>query len=354
MKNNVIPLIGIVTSSKTDGSIAGNGPLFIEIQKRLISLNGISFVFLPEEVKEDYINGYIFSPEENRWKKGCFPFPHLVYNRIPFRKAEKDEKSQKLFSKLKEKKIPFFNPCFIDKYDLYQLLKNDSILQHYLPETIPVAEPENLLPFLKKFGGIYLKPTQSSKGKGIVRIRITDSSEIQLEGIKIHENFHSFDHFWKEWKEELLKKSYLAQEEIRPAKYNGSRFDFRILAHANRGEYTLTGVGIRLSEDQDVTTHIPAGGKFLPYQLFQSNEHDEFFQKIISNVGNALSSRFGFFGEFTIDAGLSETGRYYIYEVNSKPMSFDEVDIEGKKIENLCLLFLQHIEMNENPPFPAN
>jgi hypothetical protein len=344
MKTNTTPLIGILTSRKAEGTIAGNGPLFIEIQKKLISLNGISFVFIPEDVEADYINGYYYSPEEHRWKKKSFHFPDLVYNRIPFRTSEQEEKSQWLFSRLKEKEIPFFNPCFIDKYDLYQLLKGDHILRDYLPETILVQGYTQLLDFLMKFGGIYLKPTQSSKGKGIVRIRMHGPSGIQLEGIRKQETHPSFTHFWEEWNEELLKKQYVAQEEIRSAEYEGKRFDFRILAHANHDDYTLSGVGIRLSHEQEITTHIPSGGRLLPYQLLKSKEHDVFFQTIIPRVGKSLSSHFGYFGEFTIDAGLSKSGRYYIYEVNSKPMSFDEEEIEKKKIDNLCRLFLQLIE----------
>ena len=344
MKTDGTPLIGILTARKLEGTIAGNGPLFIDIQKKLISLNGFSFVFIPEDVEDNNISGYFYSPEENRWKKKSFPFPDLVYNRIPFRTAEQEEKSQWLFSRLKEKKIPFFNPCFIDKYELYQLLKSDHILQNYLPKTILVQEHNELLDFLMEFGGIYLKPTQSSRGKGIVRIRMDGPSGIQLDGILKHESYSSFTHFWKEWNEELLKKRYIAQEEIQSEEYEGKRYDFRILAHANHDDYTLSGVGIRHAQEQEITTHIPSGGRLLPYQLLKSKEHDVFFQTIIPSVGKLLSNQFGFFGEFTIDAGISKTGRYYIYEVNSKPMSFDEKEIEKKKIENLCRLFLQLID----------
>lgn len=73
-------------------------------------------------------------------------------------------------------------------------------------------------------------------------------------------------------------KTYIAQEEIHSAEYEGTRFDFRILAHANQEEYILTGVGVRLSQKQDVTTHIPSGGRLIPYRQFQSNDHDEFFR----------------------------------------------------------------------------
>ncbi|WP_040204427.1 YheC/YheD family endospore coat-associated protein [Neobacillus jeddahensis] len=335
------PLIGIMTARKKNGVISGNGPLFIALQKKLISLNGISFVFIPEETEQDFINGYTFSPESNSWKKDRFPYPDLVYNRIPFRKIEKNERCQQFFSLLKEKNIPFFNPSFIDKYELFSLLKNHEYLQHFLPQTILIQDKRGLSTFLKKLKRLYLKPTQSSKGKGIVRIKLTGNEQVQLEGVNKQEHYHSFSHFWEQWGTELLEKSYLAQEEIQSAEHDGHRFDFRILAHANHDEYIVTGVGIRQSQEQGITTHIPAGGKLLPYQLLQSSKHDQFIQSIVIPIGKALSKHLGYFGEFSIDAGVSEMGQYYIYEVNSKPMSFDESEIEERKIEQLCYLFQQ-------------
>jgi glutathione synthase/RimK-type ligase-like ATP-grasp enzyme len=339
--NQTGPLIGIISARKSNGSIAGNGPLFIALQKELISLDGISFVFTPEDADKEFITGYTFSPDKNQWIEGKFRYPNLVYNRVPFRKSEQNEQYQRFFSILKEKNIPFFNPCFIDKFELYELLKTHPFLQTFLPQTILIRQKKDLYNFLKIQISIYLKPAQSSKGKGIFRLKLIGSSKVQLDGIHIHEIYQSFNHFWEQWGTEILEKNYLAQEEITSAEYEGFRFDFRILAHADGGEYILTGVGIRQSQEQDITTHIPSGGRLLPYELLQSTEHDLFFQEIVPHIGKALSERFGYFGEFSIDAGISNTGQYYIFEVNSKPMSFDELEIETKKIEQLCRLFLQ-------------
>ncbi|MFZ7945321.1 YheC/YheD family protein [Neobacillus sp. 19] len=343
-KNYPSPLIGILTSRKANGALAGNCPLFIELQKRLISLNGISFVFIPEEIEKDSIIGYQFSPDDKCWFKKRFRYPDLVYNRIPFQKSEQAESSQYLFSLLKERNIPFFNPCFIDKYELYLLLKNHDPLQQYLPQTILAKDQEKLFSFLKNFNVLYLKPRYSSKGKGIFRLSIKGPGRIELEGIKHKESFPSFKLFWKSWNKELLEKNYLAQEGIESEEYAGHRFDFRILAHAEEDDFVITGVGIRQSHKQGITTHIPAGGRLLPYHMLQTTEHDQFMQAIVPHVGKALSAKLGFFGEFSIDAGVSKTGRYYIYEVNSKPMSFDETEIEERKIEQLCRLFLQLTE----------
>ncbi|MFP7295691.1 YheC/YheD family protein [Neobacillus niacini] len=335
------PLIGILTAKKKDGTIAGNGSLFIELQKKLISLNGISFIFTLDGVQKDSIDGFTYIPEKNEWERISAPYPDLVYNRIPFRSAEEEIKNSDFINELKEKNIPFFNPGFIDKYELYLLLKDHPILHSYLPPTIPAFEKQTLWSFLTQFQSIYLKPAQSARGSGIFKLELDTEKKAILNGIRQSYEYAAFDHFWDEWEDILREKNYLAQKEIKSKKYDGKKFDLRIIAHANNDTYIVTGVGIRQSQKQDITTHIPSGGNLLPYTLFQTKEQDLFIESIAKQIGFALSQNLGFFGEFSIDAGISESGHYYIYEVNSKPMSFDESDIEAKRIDHLCKLFLQ-------------
>jgi len=337
----VKPIIGILTAKKKNGSMAGNGPLFIKLQTKLRQLGAVSVIFTLEDVTEHSISGYTFDCETNRWRKIIAPFPDLIYNRIPFRKTERDKKAQDFFSKLKEKNIPFFNPCYIDKYELYLLMKKDAVLKKHLPDTIMAKDKQLLSAFIKKYRTIYLKPAHSSRGKGIYKASLAKDSTLKLEGIKHCCTYASIQEFWQEWENALKQKSYLAQEEITSQLYQEKRFDFRILAHADNHDYNVTGVGIRQSTMQNITTHIPAGGTLLPYHLIQNEQHDEFIKKAVTLLGKALSQEYGFFGEFSIDAGLSQTGQYYIYEANSKPMSFDEVEIENRKIDQLCKLFLQ-------------
>lgn len=335
------PLIGIMTARKADGTISGNSRLFIQLQKRLEFLHGLSFIFSPDGMNGSIINGFAYMPKEHVWKRMKFPLPDLVYNRIPFRKAEKEEYVRAIFADLKEKGIPFFNPCFLDKYLLHTLFQNNMVLKDFLPATELIVEEEKLKMFIKKHRSVYLKPAQSSKGKGIFRIRMEFSGEISFESLSGRKTYLSFTEFWKEHGKSLLEKKYIVQEEIPSAQFHDKRYDFRILAHADQDGYQVTGIGIRQSQEQELTTHIPNGGKLLPYDLFQTDECDQFIQRIVVQIGKTLTSSLGYFGEFSIDAGISETGKYYIYEVNSKPMRFDEPNIEERQISQLCRLFFQ-------------
>ncbi|HJV31896.1 MAG TPA: YheC/YheD family protein, partial [Bacillales bacterium] len=212
LKNgHVGPLIGIMTSRKENGSWAGNYSLFKELQKKLISLHGISFIFTQEGIQDDSINGFTYLPESQTWMKIKAPYPDLVYNRIPFRKAEQNEDFHHTLDIFKQKDIPFFNPCFIDKYDIHQLFKHHPILQKFLPKTEIIDNQTDVESFLEKYQSVYVKPAQSAKGKGIFRLRLNDQSEVHLDGISTNEKFASFQAFWNKWGTILNSKKYIIQ-----------------------------------------------------------------------------------------------------------------------------------------------
>ena len=68
---------------------------------------------------------------------------------------------------------------------------------------------------------------------------------------------------------------------------------------------------------------------------------DEQLAEIAHLCGIVLTKEWGFIGEFSIDLGESETGDLFIYEVNSKPMQFDEADIEANRLFQLKQLFIE-------------
>ncbi|PLR78008.1 hypothetical protein CU633_07835 [Bacillus sp. V3-13] len=336
---NAGPLIGIMTARKKNGSIAGNGQLFEDIQKKLIGMGGISVVFTPDQLADSTIQGYLYVPDEQKWIAVSAPIPHLIYNRIPFRQAEKTAATIEAFIKFADQNVPIFNPCFLDKYVLYDILNQNEEIRPYLPATITVHNDDELSYFLDENRSIYLKPRVSAQGKGIFRVMQDSGGTITLESKRKKRLFESFAKFWDYLSSTVETSKYIAQQAVEPARLDGHRFDFRILAHWGENGYRPTGVGIRQSGRQDLTTHLPNGGKLLPYSLVRRNEHDQFIEKIVRICGESLSSVLGFFGEFSIDAGITAAGDYVLYEINSKPMAFDEPEIEERRVEKLCNLF---------------
>ncbi|WP_404331116.1 YheC/YheD family protein [Mesobacillus maritimus] len=340
VNGNVGPLIGIMASLSKNGAVLGNIPLFKTIQRQAMKNGGVSVVFAPEEIKNERVSGFIFIPKTESWYPVITPLPHVVYNRVPLRKTEESPAFIQATRLFEEWKIPFFNPSFIDKSTLYDLGNNHPFLKPLMPETIVVNEGEILKDFLQKHKGVYLKPALSSRGNGIFLIRTQKDDGIEFKSHNQQATYPSFLHFWREKSNQLLKRRYIAQMEITPAKLDGHRFDFRIHAHDSLEGYKITGIGVRQSQRQNLTTHVPNGGVLLPYERVQTEEHDQFFVELVKNVGNMLTKELGYFGEFSIDAGLTESGKYVLYEVNSKPMAFDEQKIEAQRIRQMVeLLF---------------
>lgn len=346
LQNHTGPLIGILAGRGKNQSIIGNGPFFRELQREIIKNGGISVVFTPKDIKEKTIAGVMYSPELNKWTTVTCPIPHLVFNRVPTRKIESTDSFIEALQFFQSRNIPFFNPGFLDKYSLFEILSHDPIIQSFLPDTIKITERKSLFRFLKKYKTIYLKPAQGAKGIGIYKLCRQNNQTVILHSLNDEHIFKDFQTFWKEWKQLLLAKTYIAQESVKPALFKGKRYDFRILAHFTEEGYQVTGAGVRQSRDQEITTHVLNGGCIIPYEDFQTEEHDRFFALIVERAGKILSKEVGFFGEFSIDAGLSEDGEYIIYEINSKPMRFDEIDIEKNRIRTLVQLFLQLAKNN--------
>lgn len=342
---NLGPLVGILAGRNQKQSVTGNGPLFIKLQTEILDNGGISVVITPENMKENEGIGFLYLPFHEKWIKVKIPYPHIVYNRIPFRSIEQTQEYKEAIKTFKEKGIYLFNPFFLNKFELYTLFKDDPLLKKFVPETILVNGKMSLKHFLESLNSVYIKPTSAAKGRGIFKIIQKKNGTVFVQDFQKETIFDTFDDFWFCFEKIILKEEYLAQKEIIPLLYNGKRYDFRILAHFNGHEYIVTGVGIRQSEQQNLTTHIPHGGKIIPHEeVFRENDK-QFFTKVVKHCGELLSEKLGFFGEFSIDAGISNEGDYVIYEVNSKPMSFDEVEIEKERIHNLVHLFKHFFEI---------
>ncbi|MCM3602256.1 YheC/YheD family protein [Robertmurraya korlensis] len=341
---NINPFIGILTSKKGDRNLVGNIPLFRSIQQEILEIGGTSVVFSSDDILSNGIKAAKYDPSNHTWETVLAPFPHLVYNRVPFRKHEDTTAFKEAVTLFKEQSIPFYNPCFLNKYDCYLQFKDHLDLKPYFLPTIKIEDKTELEEFLLTHRSLYIKQANSSMGKGIHIINLKRDGKVLLVDQSHQAIYHDFHDYWGKWSNIFLKIFYIAQQAVSPQLYQGKRYDFRILAVFQGEKHVPVGVGIRQSGNQQVTTHIPNGGKLLPYSQFQTKEQDLLIKKIVELCGKDLNRKYGFFAEFSIDLGLTSEGRYVIYEINSKPMSFDEKTIEEKRVKMLCELFRSTIE----------
>jgi len=96
---------------------------------------------------------------------------------------------------------------------------------------------------------------------------------------------------------------------------------------------------VRVARPGGMTTHTAKGGETLVLSSREKTEIEKKLAPLISACGNALAESYGFFGEFTADIAPGNEDSFYLFELNAKPMSFDEPEIETAKTQKLADLF---------------
>jgi glutathione synthase/RimK-type ligase-like ATP-grasp enzyme len=335
--------VGILTTQnlKNECGISGNLPLFRSLHLYLLEHGIFSYVFTVEDAVKQENLGYVYCSKLQKWKKISIPLPHVVYNRIPLRSFESSPPFQQMKETFAKHGIIMFNPSFIDKYEMYAAFKNHVNLKPFLPQTIVITNFNALAAFFHNHKTIYLKPREGNRGNGIYTLSQNQDGSLQLKSPNHSESFSSLLAYWNMYEKQLQEKKYLAQQAISPKKRDGHRYDYRLLVHYENGLFKLTGKAVRMAQIQEITTHVPKGGKIYPYHKVMTKEVDGQLTELAQTCGTVLSKQLGFIGEFSIDLGENEAGELFIYEVNSKPMQFDEVDIEKNRLFQLKKLFIE-------------
>lgn len=345
----VVLTIGILTkNSKKSGEISGNLSLFRSLHMYLLEHGILSYVITVEDLLKQENCGYIYSSNHRKWKKISVPLPHIVYNRIPLHSFESSQSFQKIKDIFSNYQIIMFNPSFIDKYEMYSAFQQHERLKPLLPQTIVITNFKAFAEFFHTHKSIYLKPRKGNRGNGIYTLSQNKDGTLQLKSPNYIESYPSLISYWNIHEKQLHLKKYIAQQAILPKRKNGHRYDYRLLVHYENGFFKLSGKGVRMSQTQEITTHVPKGGKLYPYHEVTTESLDEQLAEIAHLCGTVLTKELGFIGEFSIDLGESETGELFIYEVNSKPMQFDEVDIEENRLVQLKKLFIELMNLKSN------
>lgn len=321
------------------------------------------YTFFPQDVswKRGLIYGHTLSPN-GKWVGGNFPIPDVVYNRILYRSTENQKMVQKVLEGFdKYSGVYLFNRRFLNKWEVSRVLEQDHRTRHWVPETTPFTGT-NLKLLLRRHQELFLKPCHSSRGQGILKIERV--------------NGRGFRYGRTEWKGKNwiylpnynrlnmrlrqnvgYPKRYIIQQGIELARLKGRVFDLRAQAQKNgKGEWVLTGVGVRVAARNRFVTHVPNGGSRADFykvikEVFNSSKMQKSIEqelyKICSIVPSVLEEGLKIpLGILSLDIGMDSSGNLWILEINSKPARFDEADIRSKHTKLLIDYFIYAAEHN--------
>lgn len=330
------PLIGILTSGFTPYPMRPIGERSMFFAKLLSvnkSVGAIPFVFGEEHIDWDQglIDGYFFI--DGGWKKIRVPFPNVVYDRLPNRRTERKSALRSLKSRMQsDYLIPWYNPGFFSKLDVFERLQQDDRAAEYLPETHQFSSFSIMEKMLSNYGNIYVKPANGSLGLGIHQILFDKHTGDYYcryrdkEGVNRLTKFDSLEKLMKKIFHKRNLSQMIVQQGISLMRSEKRLIDFRV--HTNKDEYgqwQVAAIAAKIAGHGSVTTHVNNGGvvKSLD-ELFEDKEDRELYEKKLTEAALILSSILeknmeGIIGEIGFDLGIDKAGKVWLFEANSKP-----------------------------------
>ncbi|WP_026583960.1 YheC/YheD family endospore coat-associated protein [Bacillus sp. J33] len=329
------PLVGIFTSGFTSFPLRPVGDRTLFFAKLLSvkkTVGAIPFLFGEQHINWDQgtIQGLFYHQEG--WVTHEVPFPNVVYDRLPNRKSERRNELKEVRDRLqKEYLIPWYNPGFFNKLDVYERLQNEKAISRYLPETHPFSSYSVIERMLADYGQVFLKPVNGSLGLGIHQIiydkkegfyycRYREQDENRLR------RYSSLENLMRHVFAGRNLNRMLVQQGIHLLRYNQRPIDFRI--HTNKdenGEWRITAAAAKIAGPGSVTTHVKSGGviKTLDEVFETADEKEEALEKLTAaalSISSALEQNMeGIIGEIGFDFGLDRKGSIWLFEANSKP-----------------------------------
>jgi len=218
-------------------------------------LRGLVFIFLPNSINwaSQRVRGYHYrylTAERGVWESALYPLPDVVYNRISSRKAEMRAPVKEVLKRLAD--LPYtqcFNPSYLNKWEVHQMLSSHPLSTPYLPETMRLTV-ENLQTMLARHPVLYLKPSNGSLGHGIIKVR-RSSGEIKYTVYsrgRIHGTAENPDELIRKTSRYRKGKPYIVQQGLDLARYRKSVFDIRIIYQKNgMGEWQIGKKFVRVA-----------------------------------------------------------------------------------------------------------
>jgi hypothetical protein len=338
LENEVLslgPLVGIFTAGFTHDEqtpIGERSNFFAKLLSVNKSVGALPFVFGEQHInwEQGTIDGLFFY--NGKWELIEVPFPNVIYDRLPNRRSEGNPKLIKVKNRLqKDYLIPWYNPGFFNKLDIYERLYQDVSAANFLPETHPFTSFSMIETMLSKYGHVYIKPKNGSLGFGVHQIMYDKHTNYYYcrfqdkSGINRLWKFASLEKLFKHVFMNQSLDKMIVQQGIHLLRMESRSVDFRV--HTNKddaGQWHVTALAAKIAGPGSVTTHLRSGGDIKTLAEIFSKEDCNLYTEKLSSAALTLSKALdlhidGIVGEIGFDLGIDRNGEVWLFEANSKP-----------------------------------
>lgn len=308
---------------------------YVQIQREAARIHLNVFVFSAASICWNKSEAVGFFYDKNRWVKKRIPLPDVIYDRSFYSKSDAQDqvllKNAAAISKLNPARL-LSNPIS-GKWQMHQVLSKHTDFACHLPLTEPYTGIAKLKRWMANKQQAILKPVSGSQGRGIIRVRRTNSGSYIAVGRSscnrpLHAHFQTAEQFY-DWIDSFTKtRLYLVQQYLNLTDSSLQSYDVRALVQKNAaGLWQLTGTAVRVGIRGGITSNLHGGGKAketMPFlsSIFGTLKAKRIYKQIrclTELVAPFLEQYFGRLAELGIDYGIDEQGRVWILEVNSKP-----------------------------------
>lgn len=291
------------------------------------------FLFGPQDVRfsERRIRGYV--PGESGWKSGWHGWPDIVIDRYRYYPIPKHS----LYPPFRQQNwFRYANSRFTNKFRVHQVLAQDPELARWLPQTLPYSR-ENLTLLLQQHRLLYLKPTNGSGGRSILRVermadgyRLHGRTKLQAKSSEKLYTTKALSKRMEDWmeREKNGNEQFFLQQGLALELIPERIVDARLLAQKDgSGAWRLTGMGLRVGPPRSSTSNLHGGGTALPAGTFLTQRFGEGeaariileCKELALKTVRRIEEHFGQMMEFGFDLGIDVAGRVWIIEMNPKP-----------------------------------
>lgn len=276
----------------------------------LARLGPQAYVFSPEDVNlnDRTTVGYVWQPtgsNEGSWISREFPLPNVIYDRyMPPPGCVRTETDA-----LCEHLADAWDCVFVNhprmarltrnKWETAQFFQNHPVLSRFLPRVHRLCWDLPTQQFLDSEAVVFVKPTEGSQGRGVMRY-------------------------------ETKALDYILQEALEPLTLQGRVLDLRILMQRDgQGKWTIPPWIGRVGAVAEHRANLAVGGEAWPghlvLELALSNRFEllaEVEQQIwtfLNTLPEALEEKMGPCGEMGIDFLIDRCGKVWCLEINPKP-----------------------------------
>ncbi|PWV90565.1 YheC/D-like protein [Paenibacillus cellulosilyticus] len=280
-------------------------------------------------------NGVIqgFERKNGRWVTCTCPLPDLVYDRSFPSSAEERIRIRQALRSLIQAGVQPLSSELPDKLRVQEALQSHPELAPLLPPSWTYRGKEQLLSLLKRHPeGLFLKPAAGSQGRGALRVQQVNGETIVEGRTRANQSF-SFRYTDAQEAAARLERfvgssRFIVQPLLPLVDSDNQPHDVRLLMQKDdRGHWRSTCAVSRVGQIGGVTSNLHGGGSAEDAEqrlsrLFGSNKAQALLQQIGTAGQQAaplIEQHYGRFAEFGFDFGLSQNGRLWLLEANSKP-----------------------------------